>query len=256
MAFDGPYRHPGNRDENAYTYNGKEYSEEGDVKLLAFEYRWYNPIIGRFTGADPIADKFSNLSPYNYAGNSPVTYIDLWGLQPTRFELNSSDPNLKNATKEQKDAFYEGFAQAGATAALAISPIDEVAAGGFLLSKIPVLKKAAKAVKALFKGKKKAAVDSGKTGKNASKYEDTTKSSRGKRSTTNKQTDVTKEEFEKNLQESGYEKSVSKDGKATTFSKDGKSYTTRDAKDGTPTADFKKGPDSKKADIKIRLKKK
>jgi hypothetical protein len=49
--------------------------------------RFYDALIGRFTGVDPIANKFYHLSPYNYAGNSPVANIDLWGLQPFSFHL-------------------------------------------------------------------------------------------------------------------------------------------------------------------------
>ena len=43
--------------------------------------RWYDASIGRFTGVDPIADKYAWVSPYNYAENEPVGHIDLWGLQ-------------------------------------------------------------------------------------------------------------------------------------------------------------------------------
>jgi RHS repeat-associated protein len=43
--------------------------------------RFYDPQIGRFTCLDPLADKFGHLSPYNYADNSPIANIDLWGLQ-------------------------------------------------------------------------------------------------------------------------------------------------------------------------------
>ena len=41
----------------------------------------YDPQLGRFTCSDPLADKFVWVSPYNYAENSPIANLDLWGLQ-------------------------------------------------------------------------------------------------------------------------------------------------------------------------------
>ncbi len=41
----------------------------------------FDPQIGRFSGVDPIADQFAFVSPFNYAENSPIANIDLWGLQ-------------------------------------------------------------------------------------------------------------------------------------------------------------------------------
>ncbi|MGH1437862.1 MAG: RHS repeat-associated core domain-containing protein [Lewinella sp.] len=46
-----------------------------------YGFRMFDPAIARFTGVDPIADKFAWVSPYNYAENSPISNIDLWGLQ-------------------------------------------------------------------------------------------------------------------------------------------------------------------------------
>jgi RHS repeat-associated protein len=68
-----------------YLYNGKELQDEnlGGVNLDWYDYgaRFYDPQIGRFTGIDPIAEKYNWVTPYNYAENSPIANIDLWGLQ-------------------------------------------------------------------------------------------------------------------------------------------------------------------------------
>ena len=45
--------------------------------------RFYAAWIGRFISIDPLAEKFPQLTPYNYAGNKPVTHKDLEGLQGT-----------------------------------------------------------------------------------------------------------------------------------------------------------------------------
>lgn len=62
-----------------YLYNGKELQEELD--WYDFGFRFYAPALGRFPSLDPKADEFNWVSPYNYAENSPVANIDLWGLQ-------------------------------------------------------------------------------------------------------------------------------------------------------------------------------
>jgi RHS repeat-associated protein len=67
-------------DQN-YLYNSKELQDELDLNWLDFGFRYYDPAIARFTGIDPLADTYNWLTPYNYAENSPVANIDLWGLQ-------------------------------------------------------------------------------------------------------------------------------------------------------------------------------
>ncbi len=71
--------------DNKYLFNGKELQDEelGGVNLDWYDYgaRFYDPALGRFICLDPIADQFPHVSPYNYAENSPIANIDLWGLQ-------------------------------------------------------------------------------------------------------------------------------------------------------------------------------
>jgi len=62
--------------ENKYLYNGKELSEDFGIDLYAYGFRYYDPAIGRFTGVDPLAEKYTPFSTYNYAVNNPVLYID------------------------------------------------------------------------------------------------------------------------------------------------------------------------------------
>lgn len=81
-------------------------------------------------------------------------------------------------------------------------------------------------------------------------YKDVTKP----RSKPNVETDVTREEFEKELKDDKWEEVPSKDGKAISYKKDGAEYVVRDnAKStGGPTADYYK-PNSDNIDLKIRL---
>jgi RHS repeat-associated protein len=50
--------------------------------LYDLEYRHYDPILGRMNGVDPMAVKYSSLSPYNYSFNDPVTFNDPSGADP------------------------------------------------------------------------------------------------------------------------------------------------------------------------------
>ena len=67
--------------DNRYQYNGKELNDDFGLNWNDYGARWYDASIGRFPSVDPIIEKFPYLTPYNYASNSPVSKIDLWGLQ-------------------------------------------------------------------------------------------------------------------------------------------------------------------------------
>ncbi|TXK74141.1 RHS repeat domain-containing protein, partial [Mesonia sp. K4-1] len=64
-----------------YRYCGKERDDE--TGFYYYGARYYAAWIGRFISIDPLAEKFPQLTPYNYAGNKPVTGKDLEGLQST-----------------------------------------------------------------------------------------------------------------------------------------------------------------------------
>ena len=67
--------------KNRYKYNGKELFSDNGLDWLAYGKRFYDPVVARFWDLDPLADTFAYVTPYNYAENSPVANIDLWGTQ-------------------------------------------------------------------------------------------------------------------------------------------------------------------------------
>lgn len=77
-----------------YKYNGKEYEDELGKNTYAYGWRDYDPAIGRFNKVDRFAEKYYDKTPYSYAGNNPIYFIDVQG------DSLDIGGNMKNSFKD------------------------------------------------------------------------------------------------------------------------------------------------------------
>lgn len=59
-----------------YGYNGKEENDKLGLEWMDYGARNYDKWLGRWMNLDPLAEKYSNLSPFSYVANNVVNAID------------------------------------------------------------------------------------------------------------------------------------------------------------------------------------
>ncbi len=77
-----------------YRFQGQERQDELGLNWDSFKWRNYDYAIGRFMNIDPLAEKYSYQSPYNFSENRVIDSRELEGLEAVK----STDGNVVNVT--------------------------------------------------------------------------------------------------------------------------------------------------------------
>jgi len=123
MQFDNSYAGT----EFDYKYNGKEYQDEIDLNLYDYGSRFYDPVLARWSVIDNKAEKYSFTSPYTYALNNPVIFIDpdgkevkIYNMRPEQntamlmyMKTASGREYLTQFLKKNESVSFEGYTITG-----------------------------------------------------------------------------------------------------------------------------------------------
>ena len=76
------YNNVVNGTDHKYGFGGKEEQNELNLGWIDITARNYDPALGRWMNLDPLTEQMTRHSPYNYAFDNPIYFIDPDGMAP------------------------------------------------------------------------------------------------------------------------------------------------------------------------------
>ncbi len=83
--------------------NGKEIDRMHGANWYDYGARIYDPVLGRWHKVDPLAEKYPHESPYIYAGNNPIIFIDPDGREKIIALDKDKDKTIIAGAEKYKD---------------------------------------------------------------------------------------------------------------------------------------------------------
>ena len=90
---------------NKYQYNGKQLNSDFGLEWNDYGARFYDAAVGRFPTVDRFAEKYVVMSPYQYAANNPIKFVDMNGdsidVSTIYYNDNKTLSNINNDLRQQ-----------------------------------------------------------------------------------------------------------------------------------------------------------
>src|SRR5690348_15485447 len=85
-----------------YGFNGKENDNDIESGEQDYGMRSYDRRIGKFLSIDPFTKKYPWLTPYQFASNSPIKFIDIDGMEGGDPAFKNFDPKVVNQSADER----------------------------------------------------------------------------------------------------------------------------------------------------------